>query len=382
MRRSGQARGMARIVCYLAGLLALVLIGFPTVPASKAGAEEGKVQFKLSVQVSPAAGYATSQSMARDDWEAAWRTAAADPQEPPLSPVYTDLYLEIAEKGTVRKFAVREDGVLIEQGTGTAFSLPADIRSEWAIEAGKLRAKHYGELFVWKEAKSLLPLKAKFAVHDLETGLSFAAQRRAGSSHADVQPLTKEDTAVMKRIFGGQWSWKRRSIVVKYEGRTLAASMHGMPHGGDGIPDNGFSGHFCIHFLGSSTHGSGQTDLAHQLMARKAGGELGEAVHELPPEQLAQALFEAVNQQDEALLLAVLHGAAPEASERIRTLFDAAAGVRIGSIRHDPGELRHVSTVKLAVHGKGGGLRQETIQLELARPTAFSPWALAEFVSR
>ncbi|MCC3377949.1 hypothetical protein LKX83_33445, partial [Cohnella sp. REN36] len=71
----------------------------------------------------------------------------------------------------------------------------------------------------------------------------------AGKYHADVQPLTKADTKIMKQIYNGKWSWKRKAIVVKKDHHYYAASMQGMPHGGDGIPDNSFSGHFCIHFL-------------------------------------------------------------------------------------------------------------------------------------
>lgn len=61
----------------------------------------------------------------------------------------------------------------------------------------------------------------------METGLQFQVQRRAGKNHADVQPLTKQDTAVMKQIYQGKWSWKRRAILVRKDDQFLAASMHG-----------------------------------------------------------------------------------------------------------------------------------------------------------
>lgn len=81
-----------------------------------------------------------------------------------------------------------------------------------------------------------------------------------------------------------------------------AASMHGMPHGGDGIPGNGFRGHFCIHFFGSSTHGSGSIDRGHHLMVYKAAGELQQYVQHASPYEIIDIFFIAVNQQDSDLM--------------------------------------------------------------------------------
>jgi hypothetical protein len=108
---------------------------------------------------------------------------------------------------------------------------------------------------------------------DIYTGASFYVQRREGSCHVDAQPLTAEDTAIMKKIYGGQWSWKRRGIIVEVRGSRIAASMHGMPHGGGKITDNNFPGHFCIHFLGSLIHGGGM-DILHHREILKAAGKL------------------------------------------------------------------------------------------------------------
>ena len=67
----------------------------------------------------------------------------------------------------------------------------------------------------------------------------------------------------MKSIYG-HWSWKRRPVLVKYNGHVYAASMNGMPHGTQTISGNNFDGHFCIHFYGSKTHGSKKVDAMHQ----------------------------------------------------------------------------------------------------------------------
>ncbi len=109
-------------------------------------------------------------------------------------------------------------------------------------------------------------------VTHVDTGLTFYVKRRGGTNHADCEPLTKKDTDIMKKIYGGSWSWSRKAIIVEVNGKKMAASMNGMPHGGSSISGNGFSGHFCIHFYGSKGHGNPRQDPDHQAMVRRAMG--------------------------------------------------------------------------------------------------------------
>ncbi|MGI6488776.1 MAG: LysM peptidoglycan-binding domain-containing protein [Syntrophomonadaceae bacterium] len=141
------------------------------------------------------------------------------------------------------------------------------------------RQGRYGEPIPWSQANKLFARGAVATVTDMDSGLTYQVKRRGGSNHADVEPLTAADTAKMKKAYGGSWSWTRHAILVQVGGRTLAASQHGMPHGGSSIGNNNFPGHFCIHFLGSKTHGGNQwasspahVDSAHQAMVRKAAG--------------------------------------------------------------------------------------------------------------
>ena len=108
-----------------------------------------------------------------------------------------------------------------------------------------------------------IPKGATFKVKDCRTGKIFTRKRWSGYNHLDAEPLTRSDTNTMLNIFG-HWSWRRRPILVKYNGHVYAASMNGMPHGTSTISNNGFDGHFCIHFYKSKTHGSGLVDAAHQ----------------------------------------------------------------------------------------------------------------------
>ncbi|MGE5587514.1 MAG: peptidoglycan-binding protein [Clostridia bacterium] len=124
------------------------------------------------------------------------------------------------------------------------------------------------EVLHWDDVKSLF--RSYATVVDVRTGLSFRVRRRGGHLHADAEPATSKDTAVMKKVYGGRWSWDRRPVVVEVAGRRVAASMNGMPHGGEAVRDNGFPGHFCIHFSGSKLHSSGEADPEHQACVREA----------------------------------------------------------------------------------------------------------------
>lgn len=111
---------------------------------------------------------------------------------------------------------------------------------------------------------------AKFTVTDVKTGLSFRARRFGGWYHADSEPITANDTNQMKKIAGGKWSWDRRAIWVTYNGKTVAASMHCMPHMANPTRSNNFDGHFCIHLLGSKVHETSKECPRHQRCVQDA----------------------------------------------------------------------------------------------------------------
>ncbi|PLR78381.1 hypothetical protein CU633_05205 [Bacillus sp. V3-13] len=157
------------------------------------------------------------------------------------------------------------------------------------------------QMLPWEEVNKLLPKYSTFTVEDLETGKRFTVQRRAGSSHADVQPISKKHTKTMKRIYNGKWSWKRRAIIVEHKGKRIAASMHGMPHGAGAIQNN-FPGHFCIHFFGSTTHRTDHMDLSHKLMIFKAAGKLEEYLAAAGPSELIDAYAAGIKEEDEKIL--------------------------------------------------------------------------------
>ena len=155
----------------------------------------------------------------------------------------------------------------------------------------------YGELLDWfSEAQYVIPINADFTIVDFETGKSFNARRTVGSGHADCEPLTAEDTATMKSIWGGSFNWNKRSVLVLYNGRKIAASAAGMLHAGnegapggswtswrsdnygagtnfDYVKGNDAHGHFDLYFYNSIGHSSGTSNSKHQANILKSAGK-------------------------------------------------------------------------------------------------------------
>jgi len=116
---------------------------------------------------------------------------------------------------------------------------------------------------------------------------------------ADVTNVPGMDDPVMNELYNGKWSWKRRAILVELDnGRKTAASMHGMPHGAGAIRGNNFNGHFCIHFRDSTTHGSGDINMGHQIMVWKAANRVDEQLCSLTPQGRVEVIFTAINQDE------------------------------------------------------------------------------------
>lgn len=131
--------------------------------------------------------------------------------------------------------------------------------------------KYKTEKLDWFDGGSkVIPRGATFTVKDVATGKTFKCKRLYGANHMDTEPLNADATETLKKIYGGKWSWNRRAVLVMYKGHVYAGSMNGMPHGNCSITNNGFDGHFCIHFTGSMTHGSKKVDSGHQNAVKRA----------------------------------------------------------------------------------------------------------------
>lgn len=141
------------------------------------------------------------------------------------------------------------------------------------IPKTSVKSAKYGEYLDWFEASQyLFPINAVASVTDFETGKSFQVKRTIGASHSDTEPLTSADTAIIKGIWGGDFSWSVRPVIVEVDGRRIAASMTSMPHSIEYITDNNFTGHFDIHFLNSLRHKDNAIDPDHQAAIKIAAG--------------------------------------------------------------------------------------------------------------
>lgn len=131
----------------------------------------------------------------------------------------------------------------------------------------------YGEyLDWWKEAQYIFPI-GKFAkIKDFVTGKTFNIKRSIGANHADCEPLTSSDSAIIKNLWDGKYSWITRAVIVEVNNRKIAASMSSTPHGIQYDENNNFSGHFDIHFKNSTRHKDGEIDTYHQEKIRISAG--------------------------------------------------------------------------------------------------------------
>ena len=121
------------------------------------------------------------------------------------------------------------------------------------------------ELTPWSEAKQIFTIGQNALVYDVYSGKTYTVRSFSNGHHADVEPVTQEDTNILKSTYGGSWSWDPRPVWVSINGRTMAASINGMPHGGGVNSSNGMNGQICIHFLNSTTHnGNKSFARAHQ----------------------------------------------------------------------------------------------------------------------
>ncbi len=228
----------------------------------------------------------------------------------------------------------------------------------------------------WQKVDELLPRKSTFTVIDVETGKEFEVQRRAGNRHADVQPLSKEDTKIMKEIYGGHWSWKRRAVLVKWDDSLIAASMHGMPHGA-GALQNGFPGHFCIHFSGSTTHKTGNPDPSHHIMILKAAGKLDQYIETRDAQALLDVFLVSVKNSDKGITKKLVISNLEEFDEQFHKTNQIESmkwEIETTEATKDDTDLSRTYRVKMKFYLKEIGPVKEELSFRLIRSSTLSPW--------
>lgn len=85
-------------------------------------------------------------------------------------------------------------------------------------------------------------------VYDFLSGGHYNVNVFSNGSHADGEPITKEDTETMRKLLGKD-NWTPRPVWIMFsDGRVYMASTHSRGHEVDHNPNNGLSGHICIHY--------------------------------------------------------------------------------------------------------------------------------------
>ena len=112
-------------------------------------------------------------------------------------------------------------------------------------DVGEIKLLHW-----FNEVKPLLSNGDLLTVYDPETTISFQLQLLSPGRHADCEPLTAEDTASLREIYGGVTTWDPKFVFVLLpNGVWSGATLHDTPHETNTIKDNNFDGHMCVHFL-------------------------------------------------------------------------------------------------------------------------------------
>lgn len=210
---------------------------------------------------------------------------------------YTAYFGDVTEESVIRfqeKYGINPDGVV---GPGTIDKLKElGYVSANVVVSRSNGEKRYGEYIRWSDMQKLITKgKSVFTIEDFYTGQTFNVIAAYGGVHADVETLTSADSQIVKQLWGGDYTWVRRPVLVHYQGRVFAASMNGMPHAGlenqpegkyiynrsagfgygynfDSIKGNQIDGHFCLHFRDSKLHSNRKVDSKHQAAVRIAAG--------------------------------------------------------------------------------------------------------------
>lgn len=104
-------------------------------------------------------------------------------------------------------------------------------------------------LMWYDEIKPIIKSGQTALVYEPASGSLFNIRFYSLGRHADSEPLTAQDTAIMKAAWGGKFAWTEKPVYVRLpNGTWCIASMHSMPHLSGSIKDNNFDGHLCIHF--------------------------------------------------------------------------------------------------------------------------------------
>lgn len=138
-------------------------------------------------------------------------------------------------------------------GSAVKYDSSADTNVIITDDTGKADGPGTSEvkcLYWFTEVKPNIRSGQHITVFDPATNLQWTLRLYSLGHHADSEPLTATDTAIMYKAFGYTNTWTPKPVYVKLpNGTWTLASMHNVPHLNGSISNNNFDGHLCVHFL-------------------------------------------------------------------------------------------------------------------------------------
>ncbi len=168
---------------------------------------------------------------------------------------------------------VSGDYLRVQNASGSATGyVPADCvsRSKSASSGGGSWKSKVVKLDWFDGGSGVLDTGHYGYLYDIRTGTTLRVKRMGGHNHADLEPATASDTARLKKIAGGSFSWDCIPVILRAGGKYVACSINTMPHGDQTISSNGYDGQFCLHMVNSLTHETGSVNKEHQAAIDKA----------------------------------------------------------------------------------------------------------------
>lgn len=252
------------------------------------------------------------------------------------------ILLKINSMKETKEYLITDSGFILEIKSGKIFLASNTLRMIGNLAGKELKQRSpFGEIVNWKRVKEIIPVGEQLTVRDLDSGWKFNLKRTGGYSHADVEPLTRSDTMIIKNLYGGHLSWKRRAVVVELHRTKIAASFTGAAAGNGEIRNNDISGKMNLYFNDSDTDDG--RNLSHRVTIWRAAGKSCFYLKKLNPEKTIMVLFTALDQQDPVTLNVILN-------KPFKGEIDKLIGVTVRQITKT-GDLKYRVIVSVSLKG-------------------------------
>ena len=174
------------------------------------------------------------------------------------SPSSSSSHVDISKGAKVKVTAVKDGGAKVKYKGVTGYMKTSALSKATKKKSWKSKVV---ALKWYDGGSSAMSIGEYGTLYDIHSGTSIRIKRMGGHNHADVEPATKKDTAKLAKL---GYSWNARPAILRISGHYIACSFNTKPHGDQTLTSNGYNGQFCLHMVGSKTHGTGSVNSDHQ----------------------------------------------------------------------------------------------------------------------